>query len=603
MNRALRVLTVARWYPSHDSPGRGSFVADLVRSTVAAGVDARVVSFDRVLIRGRVERRDADRAPARAAYDRVGAPAALFVTPVSYGAPGVPVARVPVVRRPGAGDAAALVEDHLDALRPFVRRLVAEWRPDVIHAHTGLPDGVVAAAVGRKLGIPVLVSEHASMIEAEFADPAALEHYRALLEPGVRLLAVSPSLAGRVARALGVPADRIEVLPNPVADGAFPLADPSGRDPDELLWVGSLGEHKGIEVLLRAFARVRAARPRAQLRLVGGERAAGERARWEALAETLGVGGAVGFDGWLGRAGVAAAMARAAVFVHPSPSETFGVAAAEAILTGLPVAARRSGGVPWIIELSGGYGRVAEEDEAEAFAAAIEAVLDGGLPVGAATARERLVEAIGEASVAKQAVERYRSAIAEAATGERAAVATGERAASTASAASTSSIGTTAPATPRPAGLPRVLLATGRDQARRLVAELPVKLQERLVLVLPALIGATEDPSAGAGSAAKVVEAEPVPPPRPRPRGRSPLARLRRALYRPAPTADELLAKSIFTAARRTSGGRGPVEIVAIDAPAAAFVGRLDARRVRLAPGSLRWLADRWDAEAHSPKA
>ena len=57
----LRVLTVARWYPSHDLPGRGSFVADLVATTVAAGVDARVVSFDRVLIRGRIEWRDMDR--------------------------------------------------------------------------------------------------------------------------------------------------------------------------------------------------------------------------------------------------------------------------------------------------------------------------------------------------------------------------------------------------------------------------------------------------------------------------------------------------------------------------------------------------------------
>ena len=84
----------------------------------------------------------------------------------------------PVVRRPGAGDAAALVEDHLAALRPFLDRLVEEWRPDVIHAHTGLPDGVVAAEVGRELGIPVVVTEHASTIERDLADPAALEQYR-----------------------------------------------------------------------------------------------------------------------------------------------------------------------------------------------------------------------------------------------------------------------------------------------------------------------------------------------------------------------------------------------------------------------------------------
>jgi hypothetical protein len=50
-------------------------------------------------------------------------------------------------------------------------------------------------------------------------------------------------------------------------------------------------------------------------------------------------------------------------------------------------------------------------------------------------------------------------------------------------------------------------------------------------------------------------------------------------------------------AARAARSGRSPVEVVAIDAPAAALIGRLKAPWVRLAPGALRWLADRWDAE------
>ena len=56
------------------------------------------------------------------------------------------------------------------------------------------------------------------------------------------------------------------------------------------------------------------------------------------------------------------------------------------MLTGLPVATRRSGGVPWVIERSGGFGAVAADDGIPSFANAIEAVLDGGLPVDAATA-------------------------------------------------------------------------------------------------------------------------------------------------------------------------------------------------------------------------
>jgi len=572
--RRLRVLTVARWYPSHDSPGRGSFVADLVAATAAAGIEARVASFDRVLIRGRVEWRDADRAPARDAFERVATPEALFVTPRSYGAPGIPVARIPMVRRPGSGDVDALVEDHLVALRPFVGRLVEAWRPDVLHAHTGLPDGVAAATIGRELGIPVVVSEHASTVDTDLADPVAREHYLALFEPDVRLLAVSPSLADRMAAAAGAARDRIGILPDPVADAAFPPADPAGRWADQLLWVGSLGEHKGIEVLLRAFAIARGGRPGLRLRLVGGERAAGERARWETLAASLGVGGAVSFDGWLDRAGVAAAMARAAVFVHSSPSETFGVAAAEAILTGLPVATRRSGGVPWIVELSGGYGAVAGGDDPAAFAAAIDAVLAGRIPVDAASARAHLVEAVGQAAVASRAIQLYR----EAASARVAAAPSGG-------------------SRPGRTGLPRVVLATGHGQARRLVADLPAELRAQLVLVLPAPVGEPDDQAAPTAADARVIEAGPVPPPRLRPRGRSPLARLRRAFFRPSPGADDLLWAAVEVAARE-GGVRRPIEIVAIDAPAVAFVARLGARRASLAPGSLRWLADRWDADA-----
>ena len=578
----LRVLTVARWYPSHDSVGRGSFVADLVAATVAAGVEARVASFDRVLIRGRVEWRDADLVPARAAFERVATPDALFTTPVSYGAPGVPVARIPMVRRPGADDVAALVDDHLAALGPFVRRLVERWRPDVIHAHTGLPDGVVAATVGRELGIPVVVSEHASTIDADLANPDARAVYRTLVEPGVRLLAVSPSLADRISRAADLPREAIGILPDPVADAAFPPADPAGRDPNELLWVGSLGEHKGIDVLLRAFAIVRATRPAAHLRLVGVERAAGDRDRWESLARELGVREAVTFGGWLDRPGVAAAMARAAVFVHPSPSETFGVAAAEAILSGLPVAARRSGGVPGIIQLSGGYGRVADGDDPASFATAIEGTLAGELSLDAASARRRLVDGVGAPAVAGQAIELYRDLAAGVPARPRPSAVDGGPAYPT-------SAETRTP-------FARVVVATGREQVRRLVAELPGDLRAQLALVVPAAIGDPDELTSAPPAGLRVVEAEPVPPPKPKPRGRSPVARLRRAFFRPPPTADELLAKAIETAARETGGTPGPVQIVAIDAPAVVFVARLDERRARLAPGSLRWLADRWDA-------
>jgi hypothetical protein len=99
--------------------------------------------------------------------------------------------------------------------------------------------------------------------------------------------------------------------------------------------------------------------------------------------------------------------------------------------------------------------------------------------------------------------------------------------------------------------------------------------------------------------AVRLVEAAPARYERP-PSGRSPISRLKRATWRPPPTADEELARAIHGALAEIARRGEPLELIALDAPAAMIVASLDRRHVRLAPGSLRWLADRWDAEART---
>ena len=114
---------------------------------------------------------------------------------------------------------------------------------------------------------------------------------------------------------------------------------------EQLLFVCHRKEWKGIETLLRATAIARRSRPSITLRLVGRAPDAVTEARWHGLAAELGISGAVVLREAANRGEVAAAMRKAAVFVHPSPRETFGVVAAEALASGLPVVAADSGGV------------------------------------------------------------------------------------------------------------------------------------------------------------------------------------------------------------------------------------------------------------------
>ena len=402
-----RVLVVARWYPSHDVPHRGAFVADLVEALTRVGVDQVVASYEHALVGGPPEQRPAVTARAEATWsDAVRDPAVLNV-PGGWGAPGVPVARLPVLDDPLTRSSASSVQRHAALLVPFAEALSDRWPIDIVHAHTGVPDGLAAALLANRLGVPFVVTEHGSNAAARLAqEPDTAASYRALAQAETgRLIAVSPSLAGQLAEAGGIDPRRIAVIPNAVPIDRFALGGSAERRPGELLYVGTRSDDKGTGVLLRAFARLYARDPSLRLRLVGPS--AGGDDRWMTLAAQLAILDAVKFEPATDRAGVAEAMRRAAVFVHPSRSETFGMVAAEALATGLPVVASPSGGVDAIVARDGRCGEIADGPDDAALAAAIERLLARRHGLDAAEIRQSVASRFGAPVVAGRIREIY----------------------------------------------------------------------------------------------------------------------------------------------------------------------------------------------------
>ncbi|HZL15620.1 MAG TPA: glycosyltransferase, partial [Verrucomicrobiae bacterium] len=245
-----RILVVARWYPSHDDPGSGSFVSDEVVALRAAGIDVVVASWENADLRARDVGTDSAGRQAVEAWTRAVVEPAALSTPSAWGA-GVPVARIPAVHPGGRLPARAAIQAHGALLVPFATALAARWPFDMIHAHVGIPDGAAAALVATALGVPLVVTEHAS------SAPAALEEeedarraYRELLGNGRRIVAVSRALASRLEAPLDLASGAIPVVPNIVPFDQFPLGPGEDRDPDELLWVGARRERKGMDVLL-----------------------------------------------------------------------------------------------------------------------------------------------------------------------------------------------------------------------------------------------------------------------------------------------------------------------------------------------------------------
>ncbi|MFI5350662.1 MAG: glycosyltransferase family 4 protein [Elusimicrobiota bacterium] len=106
-----------------------------------------------------------------------------------------------------------------------------------------------------------------------------------------------------------------------------------------------LAHYKGIDVLLMAWSAVAPEAPGLELRIAGPDQCEGY---FQRLAERLGLSGRVRFLGELDRAAVMDEMCGSLFFVLPSRTESFGMAALEAMACGKPVVATRTGTADYI---------------------------------------------------------------------------------------------------------------------------------------------------------------------------------------------------------------------------------------------------------------
>jgi len=177
-----------------------------------------------------------------------------------------------------------------------------------------------------------------SVPEAVVYAAALARHQPAVIDAVDRFVTPSEYAAGQCAR-LGVPAERIEVVPHYVPGDAFAERSRAG-DGEYALVVARLAPEKGIDVAVKAAAL-------ADVPL----RVAGEGPVKAALVELANlVGGHVDFVGRLDRAGLERELAGAAMLLMPSRYHEFaGYSALEAMAAGVPVIASNLGALPELV--------------------------------------------------------------------------------------------------------------------------------------------------------------------------------------------------------------------------------------------------------------
>lgn len=239
----------------------------------------------------------------------------------------------------------------LALLRAYAER---HGLPDLVHAHSCLNAGVLAARIKRRHGVPFIVTEHS----AGFA-PGRLRWWerdlvRRVIRRADALTAVSPHLAGLLQHAF--PWSSWTYVPNILGEPF--LATPAGKmtraEEDGgfvFLCAARLSAEKNHALLISAFADAFAGAPATRLQLVGGGPMEPQLRRF---AAELGVAGQVEFLGTLDAETLRARMEAADAFVLASDGETFGVVIIEALAVGLPVVSTASGGPDHLIAASNG---------------------------------------------------------------------------------------------------------------------------------------------------------------------------------------------------------------------------------------------------------
>lgn len=347
MTTGPHVLVLPSWYPTWQEPVRGVFFREQARALQRAGVRVGVVYPElrrlRTLSDGEWTR---NRFQATISEED-------GVTTVRSHGWNVPHPRLR--RHLFVQQARRLVDVYAEAV----------GEPDLLHAHSVLWAGVAAREIRTARRLPYLITEHSTAFARDLILPWQAEPMRCAYGHAERVLAVSRALADHMAPY--VRPTEVTVVPNIIDPDVFTLPRRPRRSPPfTFLTVAALRPKKGIDVLLRAFRRAFPSDPAVRLRVAGGGELAED---LHELASELGLSERVAFAGQLSRDEVREALWTANAAVVPSRVETFGMVVIEAMATGLPVVATRSGGPEEIVTTD--TGRLVEPDDVNGLAEAL----------------------------------------------------------------------------------------------------------------------------------------------------------------------------------------------------------------------------------------
>jgi glycosyltransferase involved in cell wall biosynthesis len=240
----------------------------------------------------------------------------------------------------------------VDRFTRLAAQAAAGQRFDLVHANDWMTFPA-AAAIATAAAVPLVVHVHSTEFDraGRQFDQRIYEIERTGVEQADAVIAVSYLTRGILASRYGVPAEKIAVIYNAIdVDGVGRLkrSDPQPimRDEKIVLFLGRITMQKGPEYFLAAARKVLQVCGNVRFVMAGSGNLV-ERAMQ--LARDMGIGDRVLFPGFLRGPDVERMFRSADLYVMPSVSEPFGIAALEAISYDVPVLMSKQSGVSEVL--------------------------------------------------------------------------------------------------------------------------------------------------------------------------------------------------------------------------------------------------------------
>lgn len=241
------------------------------------------------------------------------------------------ITRAPISRAPGIGDFNGV---------QLVMKAAQSVKADIIHGH-GAKGGLYARVAGWRLGIPNTYTPHAGSLNYEWNSIQGaiyLSSEKMLRRIGSGVCFVCHYEKQAFDRKVGIKGKPHVTVYNGLWPEDFKPAV-ARADATDFMTLGEIRPIKGIDVMLRALARIKGA----SVSVVGDGPNVGE---YRALAESLGIASLVRFTGpkpW------PEAVTMGRIMVLSSHNESFPYVVLEAGAAGLPLVATRVGGVAEVV--------------------------------------------------------------------------------------------------------------------------------------------------------------------------------------------------------------------------------------------------------------